>query len=205
MTLQFQISLPSTRSCFVVKIVRHFALQEARLFAACAERKPPHTTLHLEMLDGQLSKEAFPKRLLASEPQLSSHALSSAKMLSQSWRIGMPHKFPRVFCGSMWQLGDAFFTKFGSCSTQAKAAVAAHMAVHCRGARRVQLLEKSATIIAFSDNQEEEIELDMMKVVADATASRNIDVFLARWTWLQEMARSMRLWRVHLDIEVPIL
>lgn len=103
---------------------QHFALQEARLFAACAERKPPHTTLHLEMLDGQLSKEAFPKRLLA--------------------------------------------------------AVAAHMAVHCRGARRVQLLEKSATIIAFSDNQEEEIELDMMKVVADATASRNIDVLRSR-------------------------
>ena len=68
----------------------------------------------------------------------------------------MPHKFPRVFCGSMWQLGDAFFTKFRSCSTQAKAAVAAHMAVHCRGARRVQLLEKSATIITISDNQEEE-------------------------------------------------
>ncbi|CAL1155890.1 unnamed protein product [Cladocopium goreaui] len=79
---------------------QHFALQDARLFTACAERKPPHTTLHLEMLDDQLSKEAFPKRLLA--------------------------------------------------------AVAAHMAVHCRGARRVQLLEKSATIITISDNQEEE-------------------------------------------------
>ena len=52
------------------------------------------------------------------------------------------------------------------------------MAVHCRGARRVQLLEKSATIIEISENQGEEAELDMMKAVADATASRKIDVFL---------------------------
>ena len=59
-----------------------------------------------------------------------------------------------------------------------KAAAAAHMAVHCRGTRRVQLLEKSATIIAVSDNQEEEIELDIMKTVADAETSRSIDVFL---------------------------
>ena len=59
-----------------------------------------------------------------------------------------------------------------------KAAVAAHMAVHCRGARQVQLLEKSATIIEISENQGEEAELDMMKAVADATASRKIDVFL---------------------------
>ena len=59
-----------------------------------------------------------------------------------------------------------------------KAAVAAHMAVHCRGARQVQLLEKSATIIEISENQGEEAESDMMKAVADATASRKIDVFL---------------------------
>lgn len=103
---------------------QHFALQEARLFASCAERKPPHTTLHLEMLDGQLSKEAFPKRLLA--------------------------------------------------------AAAAHMAVHCRGTRRVQLLEKSATVTAVSDNQEEEMELDIMKAVADAETSRSIDVLRSR-------------------------
>lgn len=103
---------------------QHFALQEARLFASCAERKPPHTTLHLEMLDGQLAKETVPKRLLA--------------------------------------------------------AAAAHMAVHCRGTRRVQLLEKSATIIAVSDNQEEEIELDIMKTVADAETSRSIDVLRSR-------------------------
>lgn len=103
---------------------QHFALQDARLFTACAERKPPHTTLHLEMLDDQLSKEAFPKRLLA--------------------------------------------------------AVAAHMAVHCRGARQFQLLEKSATIIEISENQGEEAESDMMKAVADATASRKIDVLRGR-------------------------
>ena len=54
------------------------------------------------------------------------------------------------------------------------------MAVHCRGTRRVQLLEKSATVTAVSDNQEEEMELDIMKAVADAETSRSIDVFLVR-------------------------
>eukprot|EP00435_Cladocopium_sp_Y103_P052999 s109_g16.t2 len=45
---------------------QYFALQQARLFCACATGEPHHMALRLEPLHGQLPNEGLPKRLLAS-------------------------------------------------------------------------------------------------------------------------------------------
>ena len=65
-----------------------------------------------------------------------------------------------------------------------QAAAAAHMAVHCRGKKLVQLHNKSITIASENDFQNDIEEADeiqilsVLKVMADDDASRNIKVLL---------------------------
>lgn len=70
----------SKRRCFHFKpcallapipnfLSRHFALQHAHLFYARVEGDPRDITLRLEMLQGHMPQEAFPKRLLVAQPQ----------------------------------------------------------------------------------------------------------------------------------------
>ena len=54
------------------------------------------------------------------------------------------------------------------------------MAVHCRGKRLIHLHDKSIITSAKEDMEEiQEVNMSIMKVVADAEASRNIDMLLA--------------------------
>jgi hypothetical protein len=65
---------PSSPSTFAgVLSVRYIALQEARLFCAYAEGEPEDITLRLQTLQGQLSKESGPKRLLVTQLQFQRH------------------------------------------------------------------------------------------------------------------------------------
>ena len=63
--------------------------------------------------------------------------------------------------------------------TLVEAAVAAHMAVHCRGKRRVQLQDGYITTTSSeSDGVQEIEELDTIKMLADTKTSKNIDALL---------------------------
>ena len=57
--------------------LRYFALQAARLFCACADEQHQHVTLRLEGLEGQIPKEAFPKRLVVVQLHLAADIFSS--------------------------------------------------------------------------------------------------------------------------------
>lgn len=60
------------------------------------------------------------------------------------------------------------------------AAVAAHMAVHCRGKWLVQLQDGYISATSSGGEEIPADHLDLMKVVADAKTSRNIDVLRSR-------------------------
>lgn len=60
-----------------------------------------------------------------------------------------------------------------------QAAVAAYMAVHCRGKRMVQLHDGSITTTFTEKGGEEVRQLSVIRVVANAEAARNIDALLA--------------------------
>eukprot|EP00435_Cladocopium_sp_Y103_P031914 s109_g8.t1 len=63
-----------------------------------------------------------------------------------------------------------------------EAAVAAYMAVHCRGKRLIQLHDTSITTKSSKEDMEEiqEMSMSMIKVMANAEASKNIDVLRTR-------------------------
>eukprot|EP00435_Cladocopium_sp_Y103_P027029 s109_g6.t1 len=120
--LAYGILIPLFLAGLMVR--QYIALQEARLFCAYAEGEPEDITLRLQTLQGELPKEASPKRLLA--------------------------------------------------------AVAAYMAVHCRGKRMVRLHDGSITTTSTENDGGEVRELSVIKVVANAEASRNIDALTTR-------------------------
>jgi hypothetical protein len=70
---------------------------------------------------------------------------------------------------------------------RAQAAVAAHMAVHCRGKWLVQLQDGYISATSSGGEEIPADHLDLMKVVADAKTSRNIDVLLGLFGFTSRM------------------